>query len=394
MTSLDDTAARRIATWVRDRQDEMTEFLRDIVLAESPTDVPESQLPVQKRLAEALEAVGLEVRHIPGRMTGGHLLATPPSREKGNRGQLLIGHTDTVWPIGTLEELPVEVSDGILTGPGSFDMKAGLTQIVFALRALHELGLEPALPPVVFVNSDEEIGSPESKQVVIRLARAVERAFILEPALGPTGRIKTARKGGGKFTITVTGKPAHAGLDPTAGASAILELSYVIQRLHGLTDHDRGVTVNVGVIDGGVRPNVVAPVSRAIVDVRVPTIEDARSIEAAIRSLTPSTPGVTLQVEGEIGLPPLERTPRNRALWEAARKVGSAFGLELEEAMAGGGSDGNTTSQYTATLDGLGAIGDGAHAKHEHVNIRGMVERCGLLAGLLVTNSGSPKQTM
>ncbi len=385
MTVLSPSVAERIAHWVTDRRAEMTDFLGTLVQAESPTDVPESQAPVQAALAEALEGAGLDVRRIPGRTTGGHLLAMPSRAKKGSRGQIMIGHSDTVWPIGTLEERPIEINDGILRGPGAFDMKGGLTQIVFAVRALRELDLEPALPPIVFVNSDEEIGSPESRRIVTRLAKAVDRAFILEPAMGPSGRLKTARKGVGRFTVTAIGLPAHAGLDPMAGASAILELSYLVQKLHALTDHERGVTVNVGVIDGGVRPNMVAPRARAIVDVRVPTLGDARRIEEAIHGLEPATPGVTLEVEGRIGSPPLERTPRNRALWETAQRVGVAFGLRLEEDTAGGGSDGNTTSQYTATLDGLGPIGDGAHATHEHVRIDGMLERCALLTGLLLS---------
>ncbi len=206
---------------------------------------------------------------------------------------------------------------------------------------------------------------------------------MLEPALGPAGKLKTARKGAGQFVIQIEGRSAHAGLDPGAGASAILELSYVIQTLQALNDPAAGISVNVGQIDGGVRPNVVAPSSKAVVDVRVPTQADGQRIEAAIHALRPTVPGTRIVVEGAMDVPPMEPTRRNRQLWEAARQAGHRLGLELEEGIAGGVSDGNTASQYTATLDGLGAVGDGAHAAHEFLYCRKLIERCALLALLL-----------
>ncbi len=212
----------------------------------------------------------------------------------------------------------------------------------------------------------------------------MERVFVLEPSLGPAGLLKTARKGIGRFTVTVQGTAAHAGLDPGAGASAILELSHVIQDLFALNDLDKGITVNVGTIDGGLRPNVVAPKSRAVVDVRVATQADAQAVEAAIFSLCPATPGTTLHIEGAFGRPAMEQTPANRRLWMLACQLASDLGIDLEEGMAGGGSDGNTTSLYTATLDGLGAVGDGAHAHHEHLVLGRSIERAALLAMLLL----------
>jgi glutamate carboxypeptidase len=280
--------------------------------------------------------------------------------------------------------MPIEVRDGVIRGPGVYDMKGGLAQMIFALRALRALGLEPSVTPVVFVNSDEESGSRESTRHIRRLARVAERAFVLEPSLGPSGKLKTARKGAGRFSVVVRGAAAHAGLDPTGGASAILELSYLIQSLFALNDPARGITVNVGTIDGGLSPNVVAPESRAVVDVRVPTPEDARRVEESILGLTPVTPGVKVVVDGGMGRPPMQRTPRNRRLWKRARRLGEELGLELEEGLAGGASDGSTTSLYCATLDGLGAVGDGAHAAHEFVYADSMVQRCALLALLVM----------
>jgi glutamate carboxypeptidase len=280
--------------------------------------------------------------------------------------------------------MPVRVDGEVLHGPGVFDMKGGLVQMLYALRAVRELGLQPPADTAVVINSDEEIGSPDSTPLIRRLARRAVRAFILEPAFGQTGKLKTARKASGGFTITIKGRPAHAGVNPEEGVSAILEMSYQIQTLFALNNAARGITVNVGTIDGGLRPNVVAAEVRARVDVRVRTQQDAGEVEAAIRSLAPVNPATTIRVEGGITQAPMEPVPRNQALWRLARSLGQRLGLELDQAAVGGASDGNTTSQYTATLDGLGAVGDGAHAYHEKAQIPQMVERCALLVLLLL----------
>jgi glutamate carboxypeptidase len=252
------------------------------------------------------------------------------------------------------------------------------------LKALRHLELETEVTPVILVNSDEEIGSQESTRSIRRLARVSDRAFVLEPSLGLDGRLKTARKGIGRFSIKVRGKAAHAGLNPEAGASAILELSHQIQGLFALNDPATGVTVNVGMVDGGLGANVVAPESSAMVDVRVPTHEDARRIEEQIRALKPVTPGVQVSVEGGFRRPPMERTEAGRVLWTMAQDLGQELGMELEEGAAGGGSDGNTTSQFTATLDGLGPVGDGAHAHHEFLFVDSLIERTALLTLLIL----------
>ncbi len=379
---MDDLAASLVQELGRLRDDQL-DFLRRLVLSESPSLVPTAQDEILAMLTTELEALDLDVEYLPGEETGGHLLARTPAGTEG--GQLLIGHCDTVWPLGTLDQMPLEIDGGRMRGPGVYDMKAGLTQIIFALRALREVGVTPALPPTVFINSDEEIGSRESKPHIMELARQVERAFVLEPSLGPSGKLKTARKGVGRFTITVHGRAAHAGLDPEAGASAILELSFLIQQLFALNDPERGITVNVGMIDGGLRPNVVAPNSTASVDVRVLHQEDVPRIEEAIRSLQPSTVGVELDIQGRIGRLPLEHNDRNRTLWKLAQECGNSLGMQLDEGTAGGGSDGNHTTLHTATLDGLGAVGDGAHAKHEYIDIEATLDRTALLA-LLVAN--------
>lgn len=366
----------------------MVALLRDLALLESPSVVPETQGPVLDRLGAELAAAGMEVRRLRGRTSGGQLLAKLPRKERrGRTAQLLLGHCDTVWPLGSLRSMPVEIRDGRLSGPGVYDMKGGLVQGVFALRALHELGLEPPCAPVFLINSDEEIGSADSMPRILRLARRVRRVFVLEPSLGPAGRIKTRRKGALRFVVKVFGRAAHSGLDPEKGASAIHELAHVILRLYALADPERGVSVNVGVVSGGLRRNVVAPEARAEIDFRVLRMEDAREIERAMRELQamdPIVPGTRVEVEGEVDRPPLELTPGNRVLWDAAVRCARDLGLELEEGTAGGASDGSFTSQITPTLDGLGVVGDGAHALHEHVEIARMPERAALLALLLL----------
>lgn len=376
-----------ILEYMEERSEEMAGFLRKLAEVESPSTDPAAQAEVFRLLAGPLDELGFRTRRVSGRETGGQLYARPRDRGTGRPAQLLLGHSDTVWAHGTLDEMPLAEENGRLRGPGVFDMKGGLVQIIFALRALRELEMEPEVTPVVFVNSDEEIGSPESEEHVRMLARRVERVLVLEPALGPEGRIKTARRGTGRFRIRVVGRSAHTGLDPEKGRSAILELSHVIQALHAVTDRSRGVEINVGRVEGGTRPNVVAAEAVADVDVRVPTLEAARRVEETILSLEAATEGTSLEIRGAVDRPPMERTPRNRVLWEAVRDAGKALGLELEEGTSGGASDGNTTSRYAATLDGLGPVGDGAHARHEFVELAELPRRAALLASTLLLPS-------
>ncbi len=387
MTPADTAVARAGALMehARAHREEMVAYVVALARLESPTDVPESQRPVQDILAESLRGLGFKVRLIPGAESGGHLWAVPERRRAGGPAQLLMGHTDTVWPMGTLAFMPVVVEGDTIRGPGTFDMKAGLTQMVFALKALAELGLEPPATPVLLINSDEETGSPESKRWVQMVARRVSRAFVLEPALDEVGRLKTARRGIAQYTVTVHGKAAHSGLDPLGGASAVEELAHLIQAIHALGDHDRGISVNVGVIRGGTRPNVIAAQAEGEVDVRMLRISDWEEIDADVRSLKPVTQGTRLAISGGLKASPMEKTVRNRRLWALAQSAGERLGIPLEEETSGGGSDGNTTSQYTATLDGLGAVGDGAHAHHEHLSIPYLVERTALLAELLMS---------
>jgi glutamate carboxypeptidase len=281
--------------------------------------------------------------------------------------------------------MPISYDNGMMKGPGIYDMKAGLTQLYFSLLALKAIPAPIKVTPIVLINSDEEIGSRESTNSIKSLAKISNRAYVLEPPLGLDGKLKTARKGLGRFTLKVTGKAAHAGLDPEKGINAIVELSHQVQQLYAMNDFEKGITVNVGLIEGGISPNVVAPESKAVVDVRVLNEADGKLITHKIKALKPLLPNVQLTIEGRIGRPPMERTQRNQELWRIAEEHGRELGIDLEQATSGGGSDANTTSIFTATLDGLGTPGDGAHAPHEYIFENKIIERTALLTLLLLT---------
>lgn len=374
----------RLRDWVEGREDDLAEHLLGLVGIETPSDDPAAFEPFFDSLGADFEAVGLETERHLGTDTGGRLEAYTESAPTADEVQLVVGHADTVWPHGTVESNPPGHDSGTVTGPGALDMKGGLTQLVFALRALDALGLSPPLPIHVLVSSDEEVGSPESAPRIEALAKRANRVFVLEPASGPDGQIKIARKAVGRFTIRIEGKAAHAGIEPEEGASATQELGTIIHKLHGLTDVATGVTVNVGQVEAGLRPNVVAPQATAVADVRAPTTEAARAVEDEIRKLETETAGTTLTVEGEFGRPPMELTPGNRALWERVQAAGRRLGLALEGTRSGGASDGNNASQFAPTVDGFGAVGDGAHQEFEFVRLDALRQRVALLAACLV----------
>jgi glutamate carboxypeptidase len=330
-------------------------------------------------LAGMLRRAGAEVDALAQRERGDHLVARIPG---AGQPVMLLGHFDTVWPVGTLERMPCRRDGDRLYGPGTFDMKAGIALGIAALSALSAVrARHPSI--VMMLTTDEEIGSHTSRAAIEAEARRCRAVLVLEPAL-PGGALKTARKGCGEFELIVHGVAAHAGLDPGKGASAIHELAAQIAAIERLQDLPRGISVNVGLISGGSRANVVAEEARAVVDARAPTREAADGIERAIRALQPARPGTRLTINGGFERPPMERTAASRELFARARAVASSLGQELEEGSAGGGSDGNFTAALgIPTLDGLGAIGDGAHAAHEHVDISSLSWRAALLAGLL-----------
>jgi glutamate carboxypeptidase len=351
-----------------------------LVAIESPTDDKAAVDRCGAALRARAAAVGLRTRIEARPDAGDHTLL-----EIGNGRPriLLVGHVDTVWPLGQITAMPIERRDGRLHGPGVLDMKMGVAMGLLATRAVFETAPPAAGSVALLITSDEETGSRTSRTLIEAEARASDAALVLEPALAG-GPLKTSRKGIGQYHLHVTGVAAHAGVDPAKGVSAIRELARQILDLERLHDLERGVSVNAGVVAGGTRPNVVAAEALAVVDVRAPSLADAAAVDAAFRGLRPHLPGARLTVTGGFERPPMERSAGVAALYAHAQAAAAALGQTVAEGGTGGGSDGNFTAALgVPTLDGLGAIGDGAHALHEHVEIARIVPRTALLAVLL-----------
>ncbi len=297
---------------------------------------------------------------------------------------MALGHSDTVYPIGTLERMPFREKNGRLWGPGVFDMKGGIAMFVYAMRALKELDIPVARKVLLQLNSDEEIGSPSSRDLTEKEARRSVAVLVLEPSAGLDGKAKTGRKGVGDYTVTVRGKAAHAGLDFTAGASAIVELARQIEMIAGFTDLDRGLTVNPGVISGGTRTNVVAETAQVAVDFRISRLKDATALHRKFLKLKAFDKRCSINVTGGLNRPPLERTPAVIALFKKAKALASVMGVTLDETSVGGGSDGNFTAALgVPTLDGIGAVGEGAHTPEESILVDRIADRTALLARLV-----------
>jgi glutamate carboxypeptidase len=354
--------------------------IEDLVRLESPSIDKSALDRVGAEIARLFVELGARAAALPQERSGDHLRI---EIGRGDEQVLVIGHFDTVWPIGQIETMPVRREDGRLYGPGSYDMKAGIAMTLLAARILIETNRLPAHRIAMIWTSDEEVGSDTSREILEAEARRSRAVFVLEPALAGGG-VKTARKGVADFRIEATGISAHAGVEPDKGASAIHELAWQAVQLLALNDPSRGLTINVGCIGGGTRPNVVAAEATMDVDVRIPTEADAARVTAAITTLVPRDPRVRLRVSGGVNRPPMERTAGVAALYERAARISRQLGKELPEGATGGGSDGNFTAALgIPTLDGLGPDGAGAHALHEHVLIDSVPFRAALLAGLL-----------
>jgi glutamate carboxypeptidase len=372
----------------RGERDWLLETIETLVRLESPTTDKAAVDRCGSELASRIEAVGGRVTRLSRPDRGDHLLAEFPSALLGAGGCgasqiLLLGHFDTVWPVGQLERMPLVRSDGRLHGPGVFDMKAGIAIAMLAVRALLETGTTLSRRVVMLWTTDEEIGSESSRHAIEDEARRSEAVLVLEPSL-PGGAVKTSRKGCGSYRLLVRGVAAHAGIEPQKGASAVHELAHQILRVDGLQDLGRGISVNVVLVSGGLRSNVIPDEARATVDVRVPTAAAAAEIDAAFRALRPIDERTTIEATGGFDRPPLERTEHVARLYKEACGVASELGQALAEGGTGGGSDGNFTAALgVPTLDGLGAVGDGAHALHEHVDIETLPDRAALVAGLI-----------
>jgi glutamate carboxypeptidase len=359
-------------------------LLEELVRSESPSRDKRAADAAGAILTRLFAQIGGSVEKIPNNQVGDHLLARFRG-DSDDRPALVLGHFDTVWPLGTIERIPFRIShdESRAFGPGIFDMKAGLIALWWALKVATS-GRYPNRPVWALLTSDEEIGSPTSRSLIENLARRCAYVLVLEPPLA-SGALKTARKGVGRFHLEIEGRAAHAGVAPDAGRSAIVELAWQILAIGRLQNLAAGTTVNVGVVAGGTTANVVPRSASAEIDVRVVSAAEAKRIEAELKALTPVDPDVRLGVTGGLTRPPMERTPAIAALFEQARRIGRKLGIELTEGATGGGSDGNFTAALgMPTLDGLGVRGGGAHADDEHIVIDSLPESAALLAALLL----------
>jgi glutamate carboxypeptidase len=366
------------------RLPQMLAVLRAFVLAESPSLEKSPADRCCAIIAKEWRKRGPRVERLAQTHRGDHLRITWQPQNSRPTGQLLVlGHYDTVYATGTLASMPFRVSAGKAYGPGTFDMKAGIVQALFALEALLQLKT-PLRKRLIFLwTSDEEIGSDSSRKLIEAEARRSDAVFVVEPAFGPRGLLKTARKGVGEAEIIVHGRASHAGLAPEEGVNAIHELAQQVTRLQQWNNLRAGISVNADIIEGGTRVNVIAERARAVIDLRALRLADMRQLEKRLRALRPLTRGARLEIRGGFNRAPMERKV-SAALFSRARSLAAQMGLVIGECVAGGGSDGNLTAALgIPTLDGLGAVGDGAHSAHEHIVAKTMPQRAALLAALL-----------
>ena len=371
----------RILHYLRDHQDSMVVDLTTLVEMESPTDHKPALDRLGDLLTDRLQLLNAHVEKLVQPEAGDHVLARWGG---GSGGALMLCHMDTVWDLGTVAARPVRVEGDRLYGPGAFDMKGGIVNALWAIKVLQDLNLPLSRPVTLLVTSDEETGSVTSRPIIEAEALKHDTVFVLEPAEPPLGSLKTWRKGVGGFHVVVSGRAAHAGADHQQGINAIEELARQILTIQGFTDYETGTTLNVGVVRGGTRSNVVPAAAWAEVDVRVMNAQEAARIEARMRELKPHLAGTTLEVSGGVERPPMVRTPQIAALFGQAQAMAAQMGFRLTEAGTGGGSDGNFTAALgVPTLDGMGVVGEGGHAVHEQVLISSMPERAALLAAML-----------
>jgi glutamate carboxypeptidase len=383
--------AQELGQWLAREQPRIVGCIKQLVEIESPSHAKGAVDLLGDHLAREFRRLGGKVTHHPQRRVGAHLQVDFPAGKRGNahaKPVLLLGHLDTVWEMGTLRAMPFLIQRGRLWGPGVYDMKAGIAQMMYAVSALQQAGGGLPRPVTLLFVSDEEVGSDSSRRLTESLAKRSAAVLVCEPSQGPQGALKTWRKGVGDYTVRVLGRASHAGVDFGAGESAVLELAHQLIEIARFTDLERGITVNPGLVRGGTRTNVVAAEAVAEVDIRIKRLEDAAYIEERFRALRPKNKACRLEVSGGINRPPMERSDGVARLFAVAREAGEALRMEVRESGTGGGSDGNFTAALgIPTLDGLGAVGEGAHASHESVVLAEIPRRTALLA-LLIAGIG------
>jgi glutamate carboxypeptidase len=373
-----------LLSYAQEKHAAIVAFISELAACESPSDSPAAVNRLVDLLIERTADIAT-AQTFDAERFGKTLRLTFKLPDDSKQGQVLaLGHSDTVWPLGTIKHMPVNQASGRLWGPGVLDMKSGLAFFVFAMRALRDLNVAVRHEVVLLVAADEEVGSTSSRAITEEEAKRSKCVLVLEPGTGFAGKLKTARKGVGDYTVFVKGKGAHAGVDFTSGASAIVEAARQISEIAKFTDLQRGITVNPGVISGGTRSNVIAEDAQVHVDIRVSRLPDAAELDGKFRALRAKDERCSVWVEGGLNRPPMERTEAIAALFAKARALGEAMGVTVEESSTGGGSDGNFTAALgIPTLDGLGGVGEGAHASNESILLDRVADRVALLAGLV-----------
>jgi glutamate carboxypeptidase len=378
---------KSLLKWLTKQLPSMIRTLESFVRAESPSTEKAAADACARLIAAEWRKRGVPVELLEQKHRGPHLrISWAPGKTKPRSQLLVLGHYDTVYASGTLAKMPFRTAAGRVFGPGVFDMKAGIVQALFALDAIQRCGVALAKKLVFLWTSDEEIGSESSRRLLETEAKRSDAVFVLEPALGPKGLLKTARKGVGEAEIIVRGRASHAGLAPERGVNAIHELALQIVRVSEWNDLRRGISINAGLVAGGTRTNVIPDCARTVLDLRALRIDDMRSIDKQLRALRPILPGAKLEVRGGFNRAPLERK-YSVDLFKRASSLAKQLGFTIGEGTAGGGSDGSLTAALAIpTLDGLGAVGDGAHSSGEYIVARTMPRRAALLAALLVNS--------
>jgi len=381
---MDSIDYNKIRETVSDHKEWFIQRLKKYVEAESPTDDFIQNRKLLHAIAEDFKELDYQVEWKESVLSAGQIICRPEKSEL-QEDQLLIGHADTVWPVGTLDKMPWKIDNNVIRGPGVYDMKAGIVMMQLSIKIMKELDLKPNLRPVVMITSDEETGSRDSWDEIEKIAQSVNRVFVPEPSMGLEGKIKTERKGSGRYQIKVKGEEAHSGVEPEKGASAIVEMAHIIQKIDDLNDYENGISLNVGLISGGKAVNIVPGDCSIEVDLRYMEKSDGEEIDEKIKSFKSELKETEIIIEGGLRRPPVVKNERNQKLWKLAQKCAQELDLKVEEGLSGGGSDGSITSQFTATLDGMGAVGEGAHSPSEKILVDETLNRAALLTAMLIS---------
>lgn len=362
--------------------------LKKYVEVESPTDDIMQNRKLLHNISSDFSELGFDIEWRESVLSAGQLVCRLNSVDS-DKDQLMIGHADTVWPVGTLDEMPWKIEGNVIRGPGVYDMKSGIIMMQLAIKTMKDLGLQPTLRPVVMITSDEETGSKDSWSEIETVAKTVKRVYVPEPSMGMEGKIKTERKGSGRYLITVKGKEAHSGVEPEKGVSAIVEMAHIIRKLDDMNDFEKGISLNAGLISGGKAVNIIPGNCSLQVDLRFMEKSDGEAIDNKIKKLEPELKGAEILIEGGLRRLPITKTERNKKLWKLARHSADKLGLSIQEGLSGGGSDGSITSQITATIDGMGPVGEGAHSPTEKILVEETLERVALLTAMLMADDVS-----